>query len=98
VQVVHVLRHHEQLGTQLGLEARERVVRSIRDRGCRPSPPRVVEPLHGLGITHERLGRRDILDGMTLPQAPGVAERGEPGFGGDARAGEDDDAHGLVGS
>ena len=64
---------------------------AIRLDGSELRPPRVVEGVDQRGIARERLGRRDVLDPVALPQPVGPAEGREAAFGGNSGAGQDDD-------
>ena len=79
------------LSRQLG----QRVVRSVRLHGRQLPAASVVEILHQRRIAREALGRRDLLDPVTLPQSVGSAERRHPALRGDPRPGEHDDAHAV---
>jgi hypothetical protein len=96
VQVVDVLRHHEELIADGALEPGERAVRGIRDDGCHAPAPFVVEAQHEVGVGLEPLGSRDLFDAMTLPQSVRGAERGHAALGRDAGTREDDDPHGTI--
>src|SRR3546814_18378261 len=62
--------------------------------GCGGAAPGVVEREHGGGVAGEALRRGDVRDVVALPQPAGVTEGRQAALGRDARAGEDDDAHG----
>jgi hypothetical protein len=93
VQVVDVLGDEQELARPQGVEACQRQMRGIGpDRRLEePAATQVVEGLHERGIAGEGLGRRHILDAMTLPEPVRPAEGGEPRFARDVGAGEHDD-------
>ena len=96
VQVVDVLGDHEQVVAELALEAGERIVRGVRHGLRHGVPAQVVEALHRVGVAGERLGGRDVLDAVPLPQPAGVAEGGHAALGRDAGAGEHDESHASI--
>ena len=91
VQVVDVLGDDQQLAAPFAVEPRQGLVRRVRLGGEDVRPPLVVEPLDQAGIAPEALRGGDFLDRVVLPQSVLGAEGPEAGFGGDPRAGEDDD-------
>src|SRR5258707_671554 len=60
------------------------------DRAELPTP-RIVEGVDQYGIALERLGRRDILARVPLPQAMGSAKRREAALRRTSGAGQNDD-------
>ena len=74
VQVVDVLRHHQQAVAEVVLEHRQGRVRRVGRHGGEGRAAGVVERLDDLGLRGVRLGRRDVLDPVVLPEAVGVAE------------------------
>ncbi len=68
VQVVDILGDDQQFARPLRVEPRQRDMRRIGLDLAQPRPPRIVELLHQRRVARERLGRRDILDPMPLPQ------------------------------
>ena len=95
VQIVDVLRDQQQLARPFGVEPRQRNVRGIRLDRPQLRPPRIVEGMDQRRIALKSLGRRDILDAMSLPQTIGPTEGRETAFGRYAGAGQDDDVFGL---
>ena len=91
VQVVDVLRYHQQLAVPFRIEPGDRLMRGIGLLGLDRLAPLVVEAQHEIGIAHEGLGRGDILDPVLFPQAAAIAEGIDPAFGGDTCPGEDHD-------
>lgn len=97
VQVVDVLRAQEQVAAALGeprLEPAERAMRFVRLRGFQVTPAQVVEVVHVGGRPPEALRGRKLHRIELGPDAVLVAKRAEAAFGGDARAGENEDVHG----
>jgi hypothetical protein len=92
VQPIDVLGHEQEVAHE-PLEARERPVAGIglgtRNQAPTPLVPVPDEPR----IAARRLGRRELLGAKARPE-PGlcVTEGGDPALGGDAGAGERDDA------
>src|SRR5688500_14389194 len=99
VKVVDILGDDEQLPRPFGVEPRQRAMRGVGLDLAEPGAARVVEGLDERRIARERLGRRDVLDAVALPQAVRAAEGGEAALRRDAGAGQDDDvayvAHAL---
>ena len=81
VQIVDILGDDQQLARPFGIEPRQRPVRRIGLDLAQPRPARVVEAVDQRRIARERLGRRDILDPMPLPQPVRPAEGREPALG-----------------
>ncbi len=92
MEVVDVLGHQEEIPVQLMFQPRQRDVRGIgRHHPIQQvGAPRVVEPMHEIGIRFKGLRSGDVLRSVVLPQPVGVPESGDSGFGGHARPGEND--------
>ena len=91
VQVIDILRHDQKLARPLRVEPGKRVMRCIGLDGAERRAPCVIEAVDGFGIARKRLRGAHILDAMPLPQPAGAAKGGDAAFGGNPRAGEDDD-------
>ena len=91
MQIIDILRDDEQLARPFRIEPRDRAMGSVGLDLGQPRPPRVIKFVHQRGIANERLGRRDILDPMPLPQAVRRPERSQPALCANPRAGQDDD-------
>ena len=85
--------HHHPVAA--ALQPRQRSMRGIRRDVRQSGAAHVVEVEHEIGVPRKALGRGDILDPVLLPQPSGRAEGVDPAFGGNACAGEDDDAFDL---
>ncbi len=68
----------------------------IRLDFAEPRPARVVEAVDQRGVAGKSLGRRHVLDPVAFPQPVGAAKGGEPAFGADPGAGQDDDVAKFV--
>jgi hypothetical protein len=88
VEVVDILRDDQQVAAPFGIEQGEGVVGGVRLDFGEAGAAGVVEALDQCGVPPERLGRRDILDAVALPQAVRAAEGGEAALRRDAGAGE----------
>lgn len=97
VQVIDILRDDQQLAPPFRIEPAERQVGGVGDNLGKPRPAGIVESLHQHGIAGEGLRRRYILHPVAFPQAIEPAEGGHAGFGGNARACQDDDPFRLHG-
>jgi hypothetical protein len=93
VEVVDVLGDQEQLVADDLLEPAEGDVSRVGVYAGERGAAGVVELVHHRRLSLEALGRGDVLDPVALPEPVGVAERRHPALGGDAGAGQHDDAH-----
>jgi len=91
VHIVHILRDQQEAARPLGIQPRQRPMRRIGLDPRDARAPLVVEAMHQRRIAGQRLGRADVLDAVSLPQAARAPEGGDAAFGGDAGAGQDDD-------
>ena len=93
VQIVDVLGHQQEIALPARFERGQGTVRGIWLDVVRQqvAPALIVEFVDEGRIAGEGLGRGHVLDAVTRPDAVGVAEGRQPGFLGDAGAGEDDD-------
>jgi hypothetical protein len=91
VQVIDVLGDDQQFAGPFGVQSRERPVGGVRFDRVQRGAAQIVETVHQHRILRQRLGRADVLDAMPLPQPTGTTESGEPAFGGEAGAGQDDE-------
>ncbi len=71
VQIVHILRHDQQLTLSVlgpfGIEPGQSMVRRVGLLGLDRRAAQVVETQDEVGIARERLGSGDIFDPMLLP-------------------------------
>ena len=91
VQPIDVLCDDQDLGARFGLQSGKRQMRLVGPRLRRLRAARVVEPVHKGGVAGKGLGRGHVLDPVLRPDPARIAERAKPAFGGNARAGENDD-------
>ena len=91
MQVIDILRDDQQFARPRPVERRQRLMRGIGRHIVQLRAPLVIEAMHQRGIARDRFGRADILDAMPFPQSVRPAKGGKPAFGGNPRAGEDDD-------
>ena len=91
VQIIDILRDDQQFARPFGIEPRQRDMRRIGFDLSQPRPPRIVKLVDQHRIANKRLGRRDILDPVPLPQPVGRAKRLQSALRADPGAGQDDD-------
>ena len=97
MQIVDILRHESQCAAALreaGFEPRQRGMGGVGRSGEQIAPTRIVKRMHQRRIAGEGLGRRELHRIVALPQRRArPAKDAEAAFGGDARAGEDEEVH-----
>ncbi|MBB3898154.1 hypothetical protein GGQ83_001591 [Roseococcus suduntuyensis] len=94
VQVIHILRDQQEIATGPGgVEPGQGLMRWVGRHIPKLRPPGIVEALHMVRVGGEGLGRCHLLQPHPGPDAPQVAEGGEPAFGRNAGSGEDDEVH-----
>ena len=91
MEVVDILRHDQQVAPPLGVEPCQRDVRRIGHHLVQPGAPLVVEAVDEFRVASQRLRRAHVLDAMPLPETVRPAKGRQAAFGGNARAGQDDD-------
>ena len=89
VQVVHVLRDHDDV--ELLLERRDRQMRGIGLRGPGLRAPLVVEGEHQLGMFAPAFGAGELDPGVLPPQSRGIAKGRQAALGRKAGARQDHD-------
>jgi hypothetical protein len=92
VEVVDVLGAEVEAAGHLAFEFGEREVAGVGLGGERVAAAHRVEAPDEGWIGVPGFGGGDVLYAMTVPQAARTAEGGEAALGGDARAGEDEEA------
>ncbi len=96
VQAVHVLCHEDEIRDE-ALELGQRPVTSVRLGLHHEVAPPLVPLPHQPGISGERLGGREILRVVALPETClGLAEGRDPTLGRDAGSGQGDDVPGVA--
>ena len=92
VQVVDVLGAEVEAVAELLLDVCQGFVGGVGLRGESIAATHGVEAPDERGVSFPGFGRGDLFDTMAVPEASGATEGGESAFGGDARAGEDEEA------
>ena len=92
VQVVDVLRHDQDLARVVLLEPRECDVCCVGLHVGEFGAARVVEVVHQNRVSREPFGRGHILHVVLRPHAARIAKGGDPGIGGNAGPGQNNDA------
>ena len=97
MEIVHILGDEEELPLPGFLQACEGQMGGIGMDGGQSGSALVVKAVNPRGVGGKPLRRGDIFEPLPLPQAIGIPESGETGFGGNAGPGKDDEgvAHGI---
>jgi 4-hydroxy-tetrahydrodipicolinate reductase len=91
MQVIHILRHDEQIAVPLRIEPCECLMRCIVFRFLDRLASHVIEAEHQIGIARKPFRCRNILDAVLLPQPAFVAKRADTALSADASTGQDHD-------
>lgn len=92
VEIVDILGDDEEVSRPFAVEPAERKVGGIGLDLGEAGATGIVEGLDERRVAAKGLGCCHVLDAVAFPEAIGAAEGGHSGFGGNARASEDDDA------
>ena len=86
VQIIHILRHQQQIARPCRIQPRERIMRGIWFHLLNMFAAHIVKAQYKVGVTRKGLRCSHIFYLMLLPKAPCAAKGINPALGTDASA------------
>lgn len=90
VEVINILGHDQQRACPDRIKPGKREMSGVGLHGLHEGAAHVIKAMDELRIGRKRLGSTDILDTVAFPEATRSPKGGNTAFGGNSRAGQDD--------